>query len=84
MIADDSIRWAMTVSIEQAQASLNELTERSARGEPVIITRGQTPVAELRTVNSARPTPRFGACANRLKMISEDDEHLRDFAEYMK
>lgn len=74
----------MTISIEQAQRSLNELVERSARGERIVITRGQTPVAELRAVAADQPTPRFGAAKGMLKIISDDDEHLRDFAEYMK
>jgi antitoxin (DNA-binding transcriptional repressor) of toxin-antitoxin stability system len=74
----------MTVSIEQAQISLGELVERSARGERIVITRGQVPVAELRAVSAGGCKPVFGACKGMLKVISEDDEHLRDFAEYME
>jgi hypothetical protein len=28
--------------------------------------------------------PVFGSCKGMLNILSEDDEHLKDFAEYMK
>jgi len=37
----------MTISIEQARLSLAELIERTARGERVLITQDEKPVAEL-------------------------------------
>ena len=40
----------MTVSIEQAQLSLKELIEKTTKGESVVITQGNLPVAELRSV----------------------------------
>ena len=71
----------VTVSIEQAQASLTELIERTSRGEQVVITRDQAPVAELRAVAGAVASPRFASCKGALTVIAEDDEHLCDFAE---
>lgn len=74
----------MTVSVEQAQLSLGELIEKTSRGEKVVITRDQKPVAELIAVAATTPRPRFGSCKGMLTIISEDDEHLKDFDEYMK
>jgi len=45
----------MTVTIEQAQTSLEELVDRTARGEKVVITRDDRAVAELVPVTAARP-----------------------------
>ena len=75
----------MTVSIEQAQSSLKELLERAARGERVVITRDQQPVAELVPVPAAAAPPRpvFGSCRGMLTILSEDDDHLQDFDGYM-
>ena len=73
----------MTVSVEQAQLSLKELIERTSRGESVVITQDQRPVAELRAVATDRPSPRFGSCREMLTVVADDDEHLRDFGEYM-
>ena len=74
----------MTVSIEQAQLSLKELIEKSSHGESIVITQGNLPVAELRPVFSAKPVPVFGSCKGMLTIISDDDDHLADFAEYLK
>ena len=40
----------MTVSVEQAQLSLNELIQKTSQGESVVITQDQKPVAELRSL----------------------------------
>lgn len=74
----------MTVSIEQAQLRLKELIQQTAVGESIVITDNQHPVAELRMVQSEKPTPVFGSCKGLLTIVSDDDEHLADFSEYMK
>ena len=74
----------MTISVEQAQSSLRDLIERTTRGEKVVITEGRQPVAELVPVPPAQAAPAFGSCRGMLTILAEDDEHLRDFAEYMK
>jgi len=74
----------MTVSIEQAQRSLKELIEKTSHGESVVIARENIPVAELRPVTSSKPVPVFGSCKGMLAIVADDDEHLADFAEYMK
>jgi antitoxin (DNA-binding transcriptional repressor) of toxin-antitoxin stability system len=74
----------MTISIEQAQASLGEvIRDSAASGETVVITRDQQAVAELTAVPPRRPTPVFGSCRGMLTILSDDDEHLSDFAPYM-
>ena len=50
----------MTVTVEQAQNALKDLIDRTARGEKVVITRDDQPVAELVPVPAEKPTPRFG------------------------
>ena len=73
-----------TVTIEEAQAKLPELIDTLALGEEVIITRNQQPVAKL--VGQQRPirTPRRpGSAKGKLVILTEDDEHLEDFKDYM-
>ena len=74
----------MTVSIEQAQLTLKDLIQKSTTGESVVITEGNVPVAELRSVSSGKPVPVFGSCKGMLTIVSDDDEHLADFVEYLK
>ncbi len=74
-----------TVSIEEAQAKLPELIEHLAAGEEVVITRNQQPVARLRAEEKPPRKPRkAGSAKGLLTILAEDDEHLKDFAEYME
>ena len=75
-----------TITIEDAQANLRELIHKLAPGEEVIITENQQPVAKL--VNQPvkardRPAPPPGLGKGFITMISDDEEHLKDFKEYM-
>lgn len=73
----------MTVSIEQAQLQLAELIEKSSKGEEVVITREGEIVAQLVPRVSKRRPPRFGFAKDLIQIVAEDDEHLKDFEEYM-
>ena len=74
---------SLTVTVGEAQAQLPELIARLTAGDQVIILQGNRPVAELRSSSKAKPRPQFGACKGMLTIVTEDDEHLRDFVEYM-
>ena len=73
----------MTVTIEEAQARLPELIDELARGEPLTITRGNRPVAQLVAPPGEKPRPILGRGHGKLVIVSEDDGHLKDFEEYM-
>lgn len=64
-----------TVTIEEAQAKLKEL----------LITENQQTVAKLVSEPVAKPRQRPGPGLGKgmLTIASEDDDHLKDFAEYM-
>ncbi len=72
-----------TVTLEEAKARLEELVDQLAPGEEIVITQNEQPVAKL--VSSRRPRqPRQpGSCKGMLTIISDDDEHLEHFKEYM-
>lgn len=71
------------VTIEEAQTHLAELIDNLAPGEEVVITRDDQPVAQLIGLPSELPHPVPGRCQGMLTVLSEDDEHLKDWAEYM-
>ena len=73
----------MTVTVEEAQARLPELIDELVRGEPLTITRGDRPVAQLVPPPAERPRPVPGRGRGKLVIVSEDDEHLKDFEDYM-
>jgi prevent-host-death family protein len=72
-----------TVTISEAQANLPEIVENLKPGEEVIITSKQQPVAKLIPFSEAKPQPVFGSCRGKLIIVAEDEEHLKDFDEYM-
>ena len=76
----------MTITIQEAQAKLPDLIHRLAPGETVTITENDQPVARLvsehtQPKSGLRPSPGLGK--GFITVVSDDDEHLKDFAEYM-
>ena len=74
-----------TMTIKEAQAKLSEVIDKLAPGEEVIITRNEQPVAKL--VGQQRPIRqprRPGSAKGKLVILAEDDEHLKDFKDYME
>jgi antitoxin (DNA-binding transcriptional repressor) of toxin-antitoxin stability system len=72
-----------TVTLEEAQTKLPELIDKLVPGEEVVITRNEQPVAELIRLPAEKPHPVPGRCKGMLTILSEDDEYLKDWAEYM-
>jgi prevent-host-death family protein len=72
-----------TVTLAEAQAHLPELVEKVAAGEEIVITRDDTPVARLVSSRPLRKPRQPGNCKGMLTIISDDDEHLEHFKEYM-
>ncbi len=77
---------SIIISLEEAQAKLKELIHQLAPGEEIVITENQRPVAKLVSEQAKpklglRPPPSLGK--GFITIISDDDEHLKDFAEYM-
>lgn len=74
----------MTVSIEQAQLKLAELVNRTRGGEEIVITQNGRSVAKIVADPGQAITPKLGFAKGKLRIISEDEDHLKDFAEYMQ
>ena len=59
------------------------LIDKLGPGEEVVITKDAHPVAELRSLTTGKPQPRFGSCKGMLTIVTDDEDHLEDFTEYM-
>lgn len=75
-----------TVTIQEAQAKLADLIHKLTPGDEVVITENNQPVAKLvreqpKPKLGSRPPPGLGK--GFITIVSDDDEHLKDFAEYM-
>jgi antitoxin (DNA-binding transcriptional repressor) of toxin-antitoxin stability system len=71
----------MTVSLAQAQADLAGLIHRLPPGGELVITENDRPVARLTAEPPGRREP--GLWKGLVTIVEDDDEHLKDFAEYM-
>ena len=73
-----------TISLEDAQARLPDLIAQLAPGEELVITRDTQAVARLVGDRPQERKPRVpGTMRGILTIVSDDDEHLKDFEEYM-
>ena len=75
-----------TLAVEEIKVTLPELLDSLTPGDEVILTRNQKPVAKL-VSEAAKPSfglrPPPGLGKGMITILSEDDEHLKDFTEYM-
>jgi antitoxin (DNA-binding transcriptional repressor) of toxin-antitoxin stability system len=73
-----------TISVEEAQAKLPELIDGLAKGEELVITQGHRVVARI-VGERSEPRQRLapGFAKGMMTIVAEDDDHLKDFAEYM-
>jgi antitoxin (DNA-binding transcriptional repressor) of toxin-antitoxin stability system len=77
---------SITVTLDEAQAHLKELIGKLAPGDEMVITDNQRPVAKLVAEPVTPPLkqrPGPGFCKGMITIVSDDDEHLKDFEEYM-
>ncbi len=72
------------VPLEEAQAHLAELIAGLAPGKEVLITKNERPVAKLIGQAPVERQPRKpGSAKGKLIVHADDEEHLKDFKEYL-
>lgn len=73
-----------TVDIGVAQATLVEIIAALKPEDEVVIVDNQRPVAKLVGTTAPLRQPRQpGLCKGMITLLIEDDEHLKDFEEYL-
>lgn len=73
-----------SITIEEAQASLKDLIHKLNPGQELIITENEQPIAKLISEpqkSQQRPGP--GLCKGMITIIADDEDHLKDFEDYM-
>jgi len=71
-----------SIDISDATLSLKDLVARLESGEPLTLVDHEVHVAIVSPApKSAKP--KFGGCHGMLTIISDDDEYLQDFTEYL-
>ena len=73
-----------TLAVEDIKLTLPELLDSMSPGDEVILTRNHQPVAKLVSEKPPESKPRVpGLGKGMITIISDDEDHLKDFAEYM-
>lgn len=72
-----------TVTLAEAKARLEELVGHLASGETIVILKDDKPVAQLSPPVVVGGAPQFGFWQGKLEIVSDDEEHLADFEDYM-
>jgi prevent-host-death family protein len=72
-----------TITIEEAQGKLEQLIDQLAPGEELVITRNARPIAQLVSLPAEKPHPVPGRGRGKLVILSEDEDHLKEFEDYM-
>ena len=70
------------VELDVAQATLSELVAGLTPDDDIVIMKDCKPVAKLVATTVVRPPRVPGLMKGKLAVLAEDDEHLKDFAEY--
>ena len=71
-----------TLTIEQASARLGDVVRALGPGDEIVLTENDKPVARI-LPSAPRPKRVAGACVGMLTIVSDDDDHLEDFKDYM-
>ena len=73
-----------TVTLQDAQSRLGEIIAGLKPGDSVEITSNGSPLASLTRANGHHRKERIpGSAIGELQVLADDDEHLRDFGEYL-
>ena len=72
------------ITIEEASKKLDQLVDESQRGQEVVLTRANRPIAKIVPLPTERPKARFGSGKDFIAYIAPDfDETPEGFEEYM-
>jgi prevent-host-death family protein len=73
-----------TLSLTEAQARLSEIVHGLSPGEEVVITENSRPIARVvAEPTMQRQRRKAGTAKGILTIVRDDDEHLKEFEEYM-
>jgi antitoxin (DNA-binding transcriptional repressor) of toxin-antitoxin stability system len=67
-----------------ATLQLPDLIESVIKGEEIVFTQNDLPVAKLIAVRQEKPRPQFGSAKGLFTMAEDFDAPLEDFDEYRK
>ena len=72
------------LDITQAKADISKLLDLAIKGEEIVITQDDKPVAKISPIAPALRPLKRGSAKGKVQMSDDFDEPLEDFKEYME
>ncbi|MEO0835196.1 MAG: type II toxin-antitoxin system prevent-host-death family antitoxin [Cyanobacteria bacterium J06642_3] len=72
------------LDISQAKSDLSHLLDLAIKGEEIVITQDNKPVAKISPIHSVLRPLKRGSAKGKVHMSDDFDEPLEDFKEYME
>jgi len=72
------------IDIQEINKQIYNLMETVGKGEEIVITKDNAPIAKIIPFGKNKPKPQFGSAKGMITMSDDFDEPLEDFDEYMK
>jgi antitoxin (DNA-binding transcriptional repressor) of toxin-antitoxin stability system len=72
-----------SIRVEGSQSDLPKLLDQLSVVDEIVILKNTVPVGRLTRIPADRPRPIAGRGKGKLEIISDDDEHLQGFEEYL-
>lgn len=70
------------VNVHEAKTHLSKLLEQVQKGEEVIISKGNKPIARLVLIDELKPERKIGSAKGKIRIADDFDAPLEDFEEY--
>jgi prevent-host-death family protein len=71
-----------SVNIHEAKTQFSKLVRRAEAGEEIVVRRGREPVARIAPLEKRGGVRGFGSMKGEIRIGSDFDEPLEEFAEY--
>ena len=72
------------ISLEEVQSKLRDIIHGLGEGDEIVIVEGSQTVARLLGPSpTRRRSRRPGSARGKLTVLTEDEQHLKDFGDYM-
>jgi prevent-host-death family protein len=72
------------IDAQEINKQIYNLIETVGKGEEIVITKDNEPVAKIIPFKKNKPKPQFGSAKGMITMSEDFDEPLEDFNEHMK
>lgn len=72
-----------SIQVDGSQATLPNLLDQLSQVDEIVILQNAVPVGRLTRITSEHPRPIAGRGKGKLEILSDDEQHLQGFEDYL-